>query len=159
VWGRSLDKARNLVEILRQHSNAPSVHVVEALEAEVREADVISCVTAASDPVVFGDWLKPGAFLDLVGSHTPERRECDDQAVSRARIYVDTLEGALAEAGDLLIPLQMGTIEQANIVGDLHGLCRGSVPGRGTPDEIILFKSVGTALEDLAAAQLVMTRE
>jgi alanine dehydrogenase len=156
VWGRSPVNARALVEALRQHSQAFSVHVVDDLEAEAREADVISCVTGACDPVVFGEWLKPGSFLDLVGSHTPDRRECDDEAVRRSRIYVDTLAGAQAEAGDLLIPLRHGVIRQSDILGDLHALCRGEVAGRVTPHEITLFKSVGSALEDLAAARMVV---
>ena len=156
VWGRSPAKARALVEALRQHSQAFSVHVVHDLEAEAREADVISCATGGRDPLVFGEWLKPGSFLDLVGSHTPDRRECDDQAVRRSRVYVDTLAGALAEAGDLLIPLQHGVIRQSDILGDLHALCRGEVAGRLTPHEITLFKSVGSALEDLAAARMVV---
>ena len=156
VWGRSPAKARAVVETLRQHSQAFSVHVVDDLEAEAREADVISCVTGVCDPVVFGKWLKPGSFLDLVGSHTPDRRECDDEAVRRSRVYVDTLAGALAEAGDLLIPLQHGVIRQSDILGDLHAFCCGEVAGRVTPHEITLFKSVGSALEDLAAARMIV---
>jgi alanine dehydrogenase len=156
VWGRSPAKAKVLVEALRQNSDAISVHVVDDLESSAREADVISCVTGASEPIVFGEWLKPGSFLDLVGSHTPHRRECDDEAVRRSRIYVDTVAGALAEAGDLLLPLKQSVIRQSDILGDLHSLCRGEVAGRRTPDEITLFKSVGSAIEDLAAARMVV---
>jgi alanine dehydrogenase len=155
VWGRSVEKAHALAEILAQTSQTFSAYVVQDLEAQARQADIISCATAASDPVIFGEWLKPGAFLDLVGSHTPEHRECDDNAVRRSRLFVDTLNGAMAEAGDLLIPLRDGAIRPSNILGDLHMLCRGEVAGRVEPDEITLFKSVGSALEDLAAARLV----
>jgi ornithine cyclodeaminase len=157
VWGRSPGKARAVVERLRENSPAVVSHVIDDLEAEVREADVISCATSASNPVVFGEWLKPGSFLDLVGSHSPNRRECDDEAVRRSRIYVDTLAGAQAEAGDLLIPLRNGVIRQSHILGDLHALCRGEMTGRRTPEEITLFKSVGSALEDLAAARMIVT--
>ena len=156
IWGRCVRKARAVVEVLNQNSLQFSAHVVDDLEAGAREADVISCVTSACDPVVFGEWLKPGSLLDLVGSHTPNRRECDDEAVRRSRIYVDTLVGARAEAGDLLIPLRHGVIRQSDILGDLHALCRNEVAGRGTSDEITLFKSVGSALEDLAAARMVV---
>jgi alanine dehydrogenase len=156
VWGRSPGKAIALVEELMQDSHTYSVHTVDHLEKEVRQADIVTCVTAAKEPVVFGDWLKPGSFLDLVGSHSPERRECDDEAVKRSRIYVDTFAGARAEAGDLLIPLRSGTIRESDIIGDLSALCRGDVNGRVTREEITLFKSVGSALEDLAAARMVV---
>jgi ornithine cyclodeaminase len=154
IWGRSPDKARALVEALIRSSPSFCVHVIDNLGAAAREADMISCVTSASEPVVFGKWLKPGAFLDLVGNHSPHHRECDDEAVRCSRIYVDTLAGAQAEAGDLLVPLRYGIIQQSDILGDLHALCRGEVPGRVSPDEITLFKSVGSALEDLAAARM-----
>jgi alanine dehydrogenase len=156
VWGRSPERAQAVVEALKEKSGAFSAQVVDDLEAGARQADVISCVTGACDPVVFGEWLKPGSFLDLVGSHTPDRRECDDEAVRRSRIYVDTLAGARAEAGDLLIPLRHGIIRHSDILGDLRALCRGDVAGRGTPGEITLFKSVGSALEDLTAARMVV---
>ncbi|HEY2534714.1 MAG TPA: ornithine cyclodeaminase family protein [Xanthobacteraceae bacterium] len=155
VWGRSRDKAQGVVEGLLRAAPTCSIGVVDDLQAATREADVISCVTSSPDPVVFGAWLKAGAFLDLVGNHMPDRRECDDEAARRSRIHVDALGGALAEAGELLIPLAKGTISQSDIVGDLHALCRGEVPGRRTPEEITLFKSVGYGLEDLAAAKLV----
>jgi ornithine cyclodeaminase len=155
VWGRSRDKAQGVVEALMPAAPGCSIGLVDDLQAAAREADVISCVTASPEPVVFGAWLKKGAFLDLVGNHMPDRRECDDEAARRSRIYVDALGGALAEAGELLIPLANGTIRPSDIVGDLHALCRGEVSGRRTPEEITLFKSVGYGLEDLAAARLV----
>ena len=157
VWGRSLEKAEVLAEALSQHSEVFSVHVVDQLEPSVREADVISCATSAYQPIMFGEWLKPGAFLDLVGSHTPTRRECDDEAVRRSRIYVDTFSGALVEAGDLVLPLRRNVIRRTDVVGDLHALCRGKVAGRSSANEITLFKSVGSAIEDLAAARMLMT--
>jgi alanine dehydrogenase len=156
IWGRSPAKARSVVESLKQTTQEFSVHVVENLEAAARDADVISCATSACYPVVFGEWLKPGCFLDLVGSHTPDHRECDDEAVRRSRIYVDTLVGTRGEAGDLLLPLKRGVIQQCDVLGDLRALCRGEVIGRSTSDEITLFKSVGSALEDLAAARMVV---
>jgi alanine dehydrogenase len=155
IWGRSPRKATHLARALQKKSQSFAVHVVNDLEPEVRKADLISCVTAAREPLVFGEWLKPGAFLDLVGSHTCDNRESDDEAVRRSRIYVDTLAGAMAEAGDLLIPLREGIIRPSDILGDLHSLCRCEVAGRGTPDEITMFKSVGSAVEDLAAARMV----
>jgi ornithine cyclodeaminase len=122
----------------------------------VRSADIVSCATFSSAPLVRGAWLKNGAHLDLVGAFTPEMRESDDQAVRRAQLFVDTRAGALKEAGDILQPLRAGLIRESDILGDLFDLCRGKIGGRGSADEITLFKSVGTALEDLVAARLAV---
>ena len=129
--------------------------VTEDLEGAVREADIISCATLSSQPLIKGAWLKRGVHLDLVGGFTPTMREADDRAVERARIYVDTREGALKEAGDLVIPLKRRMIKKGDVAGDLFDLCRGHAQGRRRKDEITLFKSVGAAIEDLAAAMLV----
>lgn len=155
VWGRSAEKGALIVRALSQGASRFSVELIEDLEAAAREADVITCLTRASEPIIKGDWLKPGVFLDLVGNHLPDRRETDDRAAQRSRIFVDTMKGAMGEAGELLIPIKRGIIRESDVLGDLHALCRGEVPGRRTPDEITLFKSVGTGLEDLAAACMV----
>lgn len=124
----------------------------------MRGADIVSCATLANEPLVQGEWLSPGCHLDLVGGFTPTMREADDEAVRRARIFVDTREGALHEAGDLVQPIAAGILSAEDVVGDLFDLARGTVPGREHPDEITYFKSVGTALEDPAAAELVVQR-
>jgi ornithine cyclodeaminase len=128
------------------------------LERSAREADIISCATLSKEPLVRGAWLKPGAHLDLVGAFTPEMRESDDDAVRRASLFCDTRAGALKEGGDLVIPLKSGLITEASIKGDLFDLSRGRHKGRTRADEITLFKSVGTAIEDFAAARLAMER-
>lgn len=107
-------------------------------------------------PVLAGRWLRPGTFVDLVGSFSPNTRESDDDVVARSRIFVDTVEGALAEAGDLLDPLARAVIDRRRIEGELADLVCGRVRGRGDDQEIITFKSVGTAVEDLAAARMVV---
>lgn len=129
--------------------------IAEDLEAAVSDADIVCCATLATAPIVRGQWLKPGAHLDLVGGFTPKMREADNEAVKRARIYVDTRAGALKEAGDLAIPLRSRVIAQKDIRGDLFDLCRGKAKGRASDRHITLFKSVGAAIEDLAAAMLV----
>ena len=126
------------------------------LEASVAAADIISCATLAIDPLIAGAWLRPGQHLDLIGSFRPHMREADDDAVSRARVYIDT-EGALKESGDLIGPLRSGVLTEEGIAGDLFGLCRGTAPGRSGEEEITLFKATGTALSDLAAATLAYT--
>jgi ornithine cyclodeaminase len=107
---------------------------------------------------VRGKWLKPGTHVDLAGAFKPTMRETDGEVVARARVYVDTREGALSEAGDLLQARDEGKFDFANVQGDLFDLCRGAVKGRKSAEEITLFKSCGTALEDLATAILVYLR-
>jgi ornithine cyclodeaminase len=107
---------------------------------------------------VRGAWLKKGAHVDLVGGFTPQMREADDEAVRRARVYVDTRAGATKEAGDIVVPLKRHILRKSDIAGDLFDLCRRKAKGRRRASEITLFKSVGTAIEDLAAAMLVWRR-
>jgi ornithine cyclodeaminase len=154
VWNRRPETARALAAACV--GRGYSVEPVEDLEQAVRTADIVSCATLASEPLIKGAWLRPGTHLDLVGAFTPDTRESDDAAVRRARLYVDTRAGGLHEAGDIVLPLKAGLIRESDILGDLFDLCRGTVPGRGSADEITLFKSVGTALEDLAAAVLAL---
>lgn len=155
VWARRSDVAEALAEQLRGEGIAASPQA--DLPDAVLQADLISCATTAAEPVLRGEWLKPGTHLDLVGSFRPDMREVDDAAVARCDcIVVDTRAGALAEAGDLVQPLARGVITAQHISGDLAELLRGACAGRTGADQITLFKSVGTALEDLAAAQLVL---
>lgn len=155
VVGRSLDKAQATIAGLPK---IPGV-IFEAAtdrEAAVKAADIVTCATLSTEPVVLGDWLKPGTHLDLVGGFTPQMREADDSAIRRASVYCDTLAGATKEAGDLVKPLASGVLDKAAIKGDLFDLARKKIGGRVSADEITLFKSVGTALEDLAAAELAV---
>jgi len=153
IWNRSAAKAEQLAKKIQHPTRR--VRAVSDLATAVRGADIISCATMATAPVVEGAWLQPGSHLDLVGAFRPDMRECDDAAVTRARLFADTRAGVLAEAGDLMIPLQNGLISADSIVAELRELCAGTAKGRATADEITLFKSVGTALEDLAAAEHV----
>ncbi len=156
VWGRSPDKAKALAETLA--AEGMNATPTDDLERSVREADIITCATLAKEALVKGAWLRPGAHLDLVGGFTPEMRETDDEAMRRARIFVDTREGALAEAGDIIQAMRNGAITVGDIKGELSELCVGNITGRGGDEEITVFKSVGTALEDLAAAELALER-
>jgi ornithine cyclodeaminase/alanine dehydrogenase-like protein (mu-crystallin family) len=131
------------------------VTIADDLAAAVADADIVSCATLATEPILRGQWLKPGAHVDLVGGFTPKMREADNDAIKRARVYVDTRAGALKEAGDVVIPLRRGVIRQRNILGDLFELVAGKAKGRTSEKQITLFKSVGSAIEDLAAAVLV----
>ena len=157
VVGRNDGKARGAVlEIRKLIDPAIDVVVAKDREAAISTADIVSCATTSARPVLEGRLLKPGTLVDLVGAFTPDKREADDAVVRRARIFVDTLDGALSEAGDLLIPLERGVITRSQIEGELADLVRQYATGRRDLEEIIVFKSVGTALEDLAAVQCIM---
>ncbi len=127
---------------------------VESVAAETvaRESDVICTCTTSPTPLFDGNCLRPGTHLNLVGAFQPETREVDDITVKRARVVVDTYDGAMQEAGDLLIPIKNGTIDRAHIVADLHEIAAKKKTVRLHRDDITLFKSVGCALEDLTVA-------
>jgi ornithine cyclodeaminase len=151
VWNRNGERAADLVRALRDQGFAADV--AGDLAAAVAASDVVSCATLATTPLIRRAWLKPGTHLDLVGGFTPSMREADDQCIVDARLYVDTI-AALSEAGDLSQPLSAGLIEETDIVATLSGLCSGEDKGRQCEEEITLFKSVGTAIADLAAGVL-----
>lgn len=153
VWGRDTAKAARLVESLSIR-NGITVEVVNDLERACARADIITFATLAKDPLIAGDWLRPGTHLDLVGSYLPTSREVDDAVIRKVRIFVDH-EGACKESGDLAIPLQTGVLHVEDVRATLSELCKGSKPGRTDKTEITLFKSVGHAMEDLVAARLV----
>lgn len=125
------------------------------VQEAVEGADIVCTVTSSRVPVLRGEWLSPGAHVNAVGSSVASARELDTAAVVRSRLFVDRRESALAEAGDFLIPKGEGAVDDAHIRGELGELLLGTVPGRTSPEEITLFKSVGLAIEDLAAARQV----
>jgi ornithine cyclodeaminase/alanine dehydrogenase-like protein (mu-crystallin family) len=156
IWNRTAAHA----EALASRLDRPGLRVraTDDLAASIASADIITSATLSREPLIQGAWLKPGAHVDLVGAYTPKMREADDEAIRRARIYVDTRAGAPKEGGDIAQPLAAGLIKESDIAGDLFDLCRGTVEGRRSEEEITLFKSVGTAIEDLAAAVEVYQR-
>jgi ornithine cyclodeaminase len=135
---------------MRRHGIA--VEVMDSARDAVEGADIICTVTSAREPVVRGEWLAPGAHINAVGAFTPATRELDTAAVAKARLYVDRRQSTLNEAGEFLIPKSEGAIGDDHIVGEIGELLLGKVPGRGSAAEITLFKSLGIAIEDLAAA-------
>jgi ornithine cyclodeaminase len=153
LWGRSPARAEAVAAMLR--AEGLPVTAVADLPTAAREAEIVCCATTAQAPVVQGAWLSPGTHLDLVGGFTPAMREVDDAAVCRAHIVVDTWGGALAEAGDLVDPMARGVLPREAVVSDLGAVLRGERPGRPDAAAVTLFKSVGTALADLAAALVV----
>jgi alanine dehydrogenase len=151
IWNRTRPNAEALAVALQATEPSLNITIAKDLEAAVRAADLISCATISSTPLINGDWLKPGCHLDLVGAFRPDMREADDACVRRAKIWVDTRTGGLHEAGDIVMPIAAGVIRETHVLGDLYDLTRNPVPPRSA-DEITLFKSVGASIEDLAAA-------
>ncbi len=152
VWNRDPLRARELAaSLVTQGFDAQAT---DHLERAAAEADIISCATLSNSALIRGAWLRPGTHLDLIGSFTPAMRESDAQCFARAQVYVDTPE-ALAKSGDVLQALAEGAFSIENLQGTLAQLCRSERAGRSSAEQITLFKSVGTALEDLAAAELV----
>lgn len=156
VWGRDEQKAQQIVDALS--GNSYDLEVVKDLEAAIQAADIISAATMSVEPLIHGKWLKPGQHLDLVGSYKSDMREADDEVIRRSILFVDTLQGAPKESGDLAIPIRTGVCRLEDIQADLFGLCREEHQGRTSAEEITFFKSVGHALEDLAAAKLAFER-
>jgi ornithine cyclodeaminase/alanine dehydrogenase-like protein (mu-crystallin family) len=157
VWGRRAERALATAATIRcMLGDDMEIMVSSSLEQALATADIVSCATTSVTPVLRGEWLQPGTLVDLVGGFSADRREADDTVVQRSRIFVDTLAGAMAEAGDILDPLARGVILREKIEGELADLVTGRTSGRVSRDEIIMFKSVGAAIEDLAAARLVI---
>jgi ornithine cyclodeaminase len=156
IWGRDPAKAQKLAKRM----NRRDFHVdwTDDLETAARGAHVISCATLSKEPLIRGAWLQPGQHVDLVGAFRPDMRETDDEALRRARVFVDTRAGATKEGGDIVQAVDSGALGLDDIAGDLFELTRGDRSGRRYYDQITLFKSVGTAIEDLAAAQLAIER-
>lgn len=151
LWARAPAKAQALAGELRERG-IPARAVAD-LPSACGEADIVSCATLATEPVVRGEWLRPGTHLDLIGSFTPAMREADDACFAGASLWVDTAE-ALKKSGELLGPMERGAFHPEDVRGTLEQLARGEAPGRTSAGERTVFKSVGTALEDLAAAIL-----
>ena len=149
IWGRNPEKAKALAEKYRDRFDCEPV---TDLATAVPGADIISCATLSAEPLIRGEWLKPGSHLDLVGAFRPTMRETDSQCLARSDVFVDTYAGALGEAGDILQAIDEGVFNKSDLQAELAELLRGEKPGRTGDDAITLFKSVGASLEDLAAA-------
>lgn len=153
IWNRNLAGAEKIAaELVADGFNAKAVN---DKDAAIANADIITAGTLSTEPLILGKHLKPGAHVDLIGAFTPTMRESDDECVKRARVFVDTKDGALKEGGDIVQPIKAGVVTESHVIGDLFGLARATTEGRRSADEITLFKSVGAALEDLAAGILI----
>ena len=150
LWNHNIRRAHELAQELRDQGLPVTSH--PDLVTAVGKSDIVCAATLTTTPLIFGKWVKPGTHIDTVGAFTPTMRETDDELVQLASLFCDTRTGALKEGGDLAIPISQGVISSADILADLHELTRGAHPGRTSTQEVTYFKSVGTALEDLAGA-------
>jgi ornithine cyclodeaminase len=155
VFSRTRENAELLAAAARERFGLDA-SVAESGQAAVREAEVVCVTTSSREPVLFGDWLSPGAHVNAVGSSVRAAREIDTETVVRSRLYVDRRESALKEPGDIIIPLEEGDITPDHIVGEIGEILIGKAPARRDVNEITLFKSLGMAIEDLGAANHVL---
>ena len=153
VWNRTAARARNLAEQLA--GQGIRAEAVDDLEAAAGEAGIISTATMAQEPIIEGAWLASGTHLDLVGGWTPEMREADDDAVARARVFVDSRASAFDGVGDILIPIANGTIGEEDVLADLYDLMMGAAGRKGAQD-VTLFKNAGGAHLDLMTAEVIL---
>lgn len=158
IWNRSEDSALRLVHSLKTRGIHAQVCNDTDLPQIAGKADIISCATMATEPILLGEWLQAGVHVDLVGAFRPDMREVDDEAVRKAAVFVDTRAGALAEAGDLTQAIDSGAFSKDDVIAEFAQLCRKQHAGRealnNSDQQITLFKSAGAAREDLAAAIL-----
>ncbi len=154
VWSLPTEDAFRFAKIASQRYRLP-IEACETAQEAVTDADLICTTTSAREPVLKGDWISPGAHINAVGSSVPSTRELDSPAVAKSRLFVDRRESAVNEAGDFLFPMREGVISEKHIRGEIGELLLGRLKGRTSPDEITLFKSLGLAIEDLAAAHYI----
>ena len=153
IWGRNHEKASDIVHSLS--IDGVEIKAVQNIQDAIGKADIISTATSSRDPLIFGNQMLPGQHLDLVGAYKPTWREADDDAILNSSVFVDTRQGTLEESGELLIPIGKGLFGESKIKADLFELCKKEKSGRLADKEITSFISVGYALEDLAAAELI----
>lgn len=155
IHGRNPSKVAALLDAMQKE--LPQIEFVASpsVEAGCDKADIVVCATGSPEILVQGAWIRPGTYVDFLGNHHSDHRECDTEMVIKSKVYVDTYLNCMKEAGEILIPIQEGVFSRDRIQGELSDLCAGRVSGRNNPDEITFFKSVGAALGDLAVASAV----
>ena len=157
VYSKTLEHAEAFAARESRRHNL-SIQTAHSAEQAVRDADIVCTLTSSRTPVLQGDWLAPGTHVNAIGASTRHTRELDGRAVQRSRLYADRRESTLKEAGDFLMAKEEGLINDDHIVAELGDVLTGQVPGRTHAQEITLFKSLGLAIEDVGAAQLVYQR-
>lgn len=154
--GRTPSSVEKFAQEISAWPDAPQVSIAGSRNDAIKDADIIIAATTSKTPVFDGRYLSPGAHITGVGSFSPQMQEVDEVTVKKAKIVVDSLQACLAEAGDLLIPLEKNIISKLDIHGELGAIVNGEIPGRESAEEITFFKSVGVAVQDAAAANAIL---
>jgi alanine dehydrogenase len=157
VWGRTRGHVDALIADMKSEIDA-TFEAASSIEHAVHDAGVIALVTASKEPVLRRDWVSAGAHVCAVGACRPDQREMDTALVRDAAVFVDSRIGALAEAGDIVIPLSEGAITEQHILAEIGQVVAGTAVGRTSEDVITVYKSLGMAVEDVAAARLAWER-
>ena len=152
AWGRTLANAQAVVKQLAKENDAVRFEVADDLQTACGEADIIVSATGSHEPLVLGDWIRPGTHTNFIGNHHATKRECDTALVAKSKVYADSYVNCFKEAGEVLVPIDEGAISKDHVVGELTQMCSGAVALRESEDEITLFKSIGLALSDLVGA-------
>ena len=151
VWGRNQGKTRKFADMIETEVGQ-SVTVSTTVEQAVRDADLICTTTASKTPILKGEWISPGAHINLVGAAIPSSAEADQAVVTRSRFYIDYYNAAMAAAGELLDAISAGAVTEDHIIGEIGAVAAGKCPGRKSPGDITVYKSLGVSAQDLAAA-------
>jgi alanine dehydrogenase len=157
VWSRSHANRTAFAREMRPRTTA-TITIASSARNAVNGADMIVLATGSREPVVHSDWISDGAHVCAVGACRPDQREMDSQLVARGRVFVDSRTGALAEAGDIILPMKEGAIHEQHVVGELGEVVLGKIVGRTSPNDVTIFKSLGMAVEDVAAAHLAYVK-
>ena len=154
VWGRSPEKATNVVHRMNGELDGVECLVASDIESACAEADIVVAATGSHEPLVKGDWIKPGTHTDFIGNHHATKRECDTALILKSKVFADSRVNAFKEAGEILVPISEGVFDKEDVVAELTEMCAGAVPLRQSDEEITLFKSIGMAMSDLVGAGL-----
>ena len=157
VWSLTGEECRRFAAAASRRWQVP-VDVTASAQEAVEGADLICTTTSAMEPILKGEWLKPGTHINAIGSSIPFARELDSEAVRRSRMFVDRKESTVNEAGDFLLAKQEGAVDESHIVGEIGDVLTGKLTGRRSPDEVTLYKSLGLAIEDLASVHFIYVK-
>jgi 1-pyrroline-2-carboxylate reductase [NAD(P)H] len=154
VWGRTVSKAETIVAEMAAQFPDVTFAVASDVQAACAESDIIVSATGSHEPVVLGDWIRPGTHTDFIGNHHASKRECDTALLLKSKVYADSRVNAFKEAGEILVPISEGVFQESDVVGELTEMCAGTISLRESAEEITLFKSIGMAMSDLVGADL-----
>ena len=154
VWGRNLAKAEAVVETMQKEFSNVEFSAIEDRQTACSEADIVVAATGSHEPIVLGEWIKPGTHTDFIGNHHADKRECDTALITKARVYADSKVNAFKEAGEILVPIKEGVFAEEGVIAELSEMCRGDAVLRENEEDVTLFKSIGMAMSDLVGAGL-----